>query len=454
MDITIIFQMIIMAFVAVALYTFIGFIPGTDETSVLMPITLAVILAGMEPIVVLTFFIAAIVTLNLINAIPTALVGLPGGVMSSPMMEHALFLKSKGKSALVIKKMAVGSLIGVMISIPISLLLAGILAPFGASIKAMGPLLLFLGAIFLSLISKNKVLSLISIVPMAILFMSLRHLYWGIGVVPQDVNITTSFFLGITIGPLIVSLFNLLNKEARSLVTVKEKKDIVIPSDSKLSKTLNPFKILSREEIKNASIGAVLVNFLFVLSPVGLTILFGELLSNRIKDPVKKATTAITSMSALVQSTYLSGIIIPLIAIGIPLSPTAIGPGGALFNAPPVFSLENNLHHILSKSEFIVAILIGAIIAVTITYVITNRFAGKISGFVLKKIPHEAVLGLFISFIFLLAYMDAGLINIFGVLLIGIVSGTLNKMGVNYGVQFMTLYAAPFIIEKIMFFYI
>ena len=46
--------------------------------------------------------------------------------------------------------------------------------------------------------------------------------------------------------------------------------------------------------------------------------------------------------------------------------------------------------------------------------------------------------------------MDAGLINIFGVLLIGITCGTLNKMGVNYGIQFMTLYAAPWIIEKII----
>ena len=147
-----------------------------------------------------------------------------------------------------------------------------------------------------------------------------------------------------------------------------------------------------------------------------------------------------------------SDLIIPLMAIGMPLSPTSIGPGGALFNAPPVFSLENNIHHLLSKGEFVAAILIGSTIAVSITYYITNRFASSISAFVLKKIPHEAILGLFISFIFLLAYMDAGLINIFGVLLIGITCGSLNKMGVNYGIQFMTLYAAPFIIEKIILF--
>lgn len=450
MTFNLILQMILASLLAVVIYVIIGFIPGTDETSVLMPITLTVVLSGVEPIVVLSFFIAAIVTLNLTNAIPTALVGLPGGVMSSPMMEHSLYLKERGLSARVIKKMAVGSLIGVIVSVPISLALANILAPYGESIKEYAPLLFILGAIFLSLIGKNKILSLISIIPMSILFMGLRHLYWGIGVVPEGVNISTSFFLGITIGPLIVSLFSLLNKTERDKMLRTEKKKIVIPRDKEAEKTLNPLKIVTKDEIKKASISALLANFLFVLSPVGLTILIGEAMANREKDPVKKANTAITTMSALTQATYISGITIPLIALGMPLSPTSIGPGSALFNAEPVFSVDHNLHHILSKGEFILAIVLGALIAVSITYIITNRYAGKISTFVLKKIPHEAILGLFISFILLLAYMDAGLINIFGVLLIGITCGTLNKLGVNYGVQFMTLYAAPWIISKLI----
>lgn len=452
MDSLLLLQMILAALGAVIIYIFIGFIPGTDETSVLMPITLTVVLAGVQPIVVLTFFIAAIVTLNLTNAIPTALVGLPGGVMSSPMMEHSLFLKDRGMSALVIKKMAVGALIGVGISIPMALVLANILAPYAKNIQALAPLLFFIGAIFLSIIGKNKILSLFSIVPMAILFMGLRHLYWGIGVVPKNANITTSFFLGITIGPLIVSLLTLLNRKSLQSMIIEDKKKVLIPNDAVLSKTLNPFKILTKTEMKKASIPALIVSFLFVLSPVGLTILLGESVASREKDPVNRATTAITTMSALAQATYLSGIIIPLIALGIPLSPTAIGPGSALFNAPPVFTVDNNLHHMLSSWEFVAAILVGAIIAVAITYYIANRFAGKISTFVLQKIPHEAIIGLFISLILLLSYMDAGLINIFGVLLIGITCGTLNKMGVNYGVQFMTLYASPWIIEKLALF--
>lgn len=450
MTIQLLGQMVFMAVLAVVIYTIIGFIPGTDETSVLLPITLVVVLSGVAPIVALTFFVSAIVTLNLVNAIPTALVGLPGGVMSSPMMDHSLYVKKEGRSAEVIKKMAVGSLIGVVISIPISLLLASLLAPYAESLKEMSSLLLLIGAIVLSLLSKQKLLSLVSIIPLAILFMGLRHLYWGIGIVPSDKTITTSFFLGITIGPLIVSLLNLINKDKRKEMSVDGNKEISIPSTNKGSMSLNPFKILTKEEFKNSVIGSVIVNFFFVLSPVGLTILVGETLNNRIKDSMDKALNTITTMSSVIQATYLSGLIIPLMAVGLPLSPVASGPAGALFNAEPVFTLDNNIHHLLSKPQFVIAVVVGALIAISLTYVIINRYASSMSAFVLKKIPHEAILGLFISFIVLLAYMDAGLINVFGVMLIGITCGTLNKMGVNYGIQFMTLYASPFIIQLLI----
>ncbi|WP_242596270.1 tripartite tricarboxylate transporter permease [Enterococcus plantarum] len=150
MDAGLIFQMLLAVLGAIILYTFIGFVPGTDETSVLMPVTLAVVLAGVQPIVVLTFFIAAIITLNLMNAIPTALVGLPGGVLSTPMIEHALYLKERGMAATSIKKMATGSIIGTAVAIPVSLLLANILAPFSDSVKEYAPLLFVFGAVFLS----------------------------------------------------------------------------------------------------------------------------------------------------------------------------------------------------------------------------------------------------------------------------------------------------------------
>ena len=99
MSLTMLALMLVAVLAAVVLYSFIGFIPGTDETSVLASVTLALVLSGAAPEVVLSFFISAIVTLNLMNAIPTALVGLPGGVMSAPLMEHAVLLRSKGMAS-------------------------------------------------------------------------------------------------------------------------------------------------------------------------------------------------------------------------------------------------------------------------------------------------------------------------------------------------------------------
>ncbi|MBL1223693.1 tripartite tricarboxylate transporter permease [Enterococcus sp. BWR-S5] len=451
MDISLLLQMLLAIFGAIVLYTFIGFVPGTDETSVLMPVTLALVLSGVKPIVVLTFFIAAIITLNLMNAIPTALVGLPGGVMSTPMIEHALFLKDKGLAATSIKKMATGSIIGTVVAIPVSLLLANILAPFSESVKAYASLLFVFGAVFLALIGKNKLFALLSIIPLALLFQGLRYLYWGIGAVPQEKNVTTSFFLGITIGPLIVSLLGLLNKQKRDQLPRHDKKKITIKKVNESDSLKHPLKTVTKKEAGTSAVVSLLSNFLFFLSPVGLTILFGEITANKEKDPVKKASMAITSMSALSHATYLSGVIIPLIALGIPLSPVAVGPANALFNAPPVFTLDNNIHHLLSRSEFIFSILLAAVITSIVTYFIAMKYAQQMTAFVLKKIPHEAILGLFIGFILLLAYMDAGLINIFGVLLVGIVCGTLNTMGVNYGVQFMILYAAPWITAHLLF---
>ncbi len=446
MDPMILLSMVVAAITAVAIYTFIGFIPGTDETSVLLPISMAVVLMGVDPIIVLTFFIASIVTLNITNTMPTALVGLPGGVMSSAMIEHAIYIKGEGRSAKIIKKMVAASALGVVISVPVALLLANLIAPFAANIRPYAPYLFVFGAIFLSLISRHKVLSLFSILPLAMLFQGLRHLYWGTGVVPPDVTITISFFLGITIGPLLVSLFALLNRENFEKMRVKQHKAISVPKDDHET-SLNPFRILDKEERRNLSFGALIVNFLFVLSPVGLTILIGESIGRRFKTGMKKATLSITSMSAVVQATYLSGIIIPLLALGIPLSPVSLGPGAALYNAPPVLSLDNNLHHLLTGSQFAFAVITGAIIALSLSYILISRYAGAITNFIMVKIPHEAVLGLFIGFIVLLAFIDGGTINIFGVLLVGLVAGSLNKMGVNYGVQFMSLYAAPFLVD-------
>jgi len=435
---------------AVVLYTFIGFIPGTDETSVLAPVTLAIVLAGAPPQVVLAFFISAIVTLNLMNGIPTALVGLPGGVMSAPLMEHSLFLRGKGLASDTIRKMAVGSTIGTVVSIPLSFALAGLLAPLAGPIKAQTNIILAAGAVLLALLGKNRILALISIIPMAILFQALPALYHAAGIIPAEKKVSISFFLGITVGPMLITLLELLNAKRREALPHGGHTKTTLLRSGFESHQLMPGRLVTQSEGWWSAGMAAASTPLFVLSPVGLTFLLGEASVARHKeDHVQRSQRAVTVMSALTHSTYLAGVIIPLVALGIPISGVSAGPAGPLFNAPPVYSLENNLHHLLQLPEFILAVTVGALISVVITYVIAVRWSSQITYFVMRRIPHEAVLALFTAFILLLAYIDAGIPNIFGVLLIGVVCGTLNRLGVNYGVQFMTLYAAPGIVAAL-----
>src|SRR5699024_711864 len=405
--------------------------------------TLVLVLAGLEPVVILTFFISAIVAKKLTDSIPVAIAGIPGGVMSAPMVDHAMVLKKHGMPDVSIRKMASGSVIGTIIGVPLSLLLAGLIAPWGDQITQYSDQIFFAGAIFLALMTENRWLALISIVPFSLLIQGLRELYWGLGVVPEDTTVFTSFFLGITIGPVILKLFELLNIDIRKAMPRYDKKEIKVKRRKSEKGFPNPFKILNKKEIGTTSISSTLGVLTFFMSPVGMTIFIGETLTSRIKDPVKRAARAISSMDGLTNSGYIAGILVPLIALGVPLSPTALGLGIALFNAPPVFDFDHNLHHILSMGDFVIAILIGAVIAISLTYYVTIKYSQQICAFVFKYIPHEAMLGLFFGLVLMLAYMDAGWINIGGVLLVGLVAGMLHRWGVNYGVLFMTLYAAP-----------
>jgi len=443
-------QMFIAALAATFIYTIVGAIPGADETATVAPVTLVLILAGVEPIVVLSFFIAAIIACKLIDAVPISVAGIPAGVMSTPLVEHALILKAKGLADLSIRKIAAGAILGTIVSIPVSLLLASVIAPYAETVKAYGGLVFFVGGVLLALMSKHKILSLAAFLPMAILIQGLRHLYWGVGAVSQDKTVFISFFLGITIGPAILSLFELLNKEKRLSLMTHDLETITLASDSHIKGFPNPFKILTKKETFYGSLASLVGSMAFMLSPVGLTIFLGEFVAAREKDPIKKASLAVSTMEALAQGTYISGTLIPLIALGIPLSPMAIGPANPLFNAPPVFTLDNNLHHILSTSDFVIATLIGAFVACMLTFYIAVKYSKQISIFVFKKIPHEAFIGLFISLVILLAYMDGGFINVAGVTVVGLFAGLLHRMGVNYGVLFMALYSAPWLIGKIL----
>lgn len=448
MDILLLIQMIVAAILGTVLYTLIGVAPGTDETAVLAPVTLAIVLAGVHPMVVLCFFIAAIVAKKLTDSIPVAVAGIPGGVMAAPMVEHAVQLKSLGYADTSIRKMASGSVIGTLVSVPLSLLLARALIPLGPVISKHAGLIFFLGAIFLALMAREKLISLLIIVPFGVLITALRHFYWGIGAVPEGTTPFVSFFLAITIGPMILNMLELAVGNKRKEMERADGKLIELaPEKPHEGKIPNPFAILDGSEKIGAVLASILGTISFFMSPVGMTIFIGESIAARVKDVAKKASMAISTMDAVTNASYLAGTLIPLIALGVPLSPMAIGPANALFNAPPVLTLEKNLHHILTFGNISFATVLGAIIAIIITYPITIKYSRPICLFVFKRIPHESLLAMFFTLVMILAYMDAGFSGMIGVIVLSMVAGVINRWGVNYGVQFMVLYAAPWMVS-------
>lgn len=449
MEIELLSQMLIASLLGTFIYIIIGVVPGTDETAVIAPITLAIVLAGFHPMVVLSFFMSAVIAHKLTDSVPVAVAGIPGGVMATPMVEHALILKRHGKSDTSIEKMISGSVIGTLVSLPVSILLAGILVEFADPIRTYANPILFGGAILLALLSKRRWLALAVIIPFALVIQGLRMFYWEIGAVPEGTNVFISFFLGITIGPVIVTLLELLNKKKRQTMVRNQKNHIQLNAVERKKGFPNPFKVLTKKEVGFSSIASLVGSATFILSAVGMTTLLGELFSKSEKDPVKRSSLAIAVMEALANATYIAGALIPLIALGIPLSSVALGPANPLFNAPPVHTLDHNMYHILDFSDFIIASVIGVGVALVITYFIVMKYSREICLFVFKFIPHEAILGLFLGLVLLLAYMDAGWVNIIGVLVIGIIAGTLHRKGVNFGVQFMILYSAPWLVSSL-----
>lgn len=443
MTLELLLGMVIAALAGTVLYTILGIIPGTDETAVIAPVTLALVLLGIEPIFVFTFFMAAIIAHKVTDSVPVAVAGIPGGVMAAPMVEHAVQFKKHGQADLSIRKMASGSVIGTLVAVPISFLFAWVLMPVADWVQNYSGPLFFFGAILLALLAKNRLVSLVAIIPFMLLVQGLRHLYWATGVVPEGRNVFTPFFLGITIGPVIITLLELMNKDKRERMNRFPQRIISLTKQKRKMRMPNPFTILTIKETILSGLASLIGSITFILSAVGTTTLIGELFSNFEKDRLKKSSLAIACMEALANATYISGILIPLIAFGIPFSSVSLGPGLPLFQAPPVFDENYNMHHALTIQEIFISTLVGAGIALFITYYLVVKYSREISAFVFKWIPHEAIIGLFVGLVFLLGYIDAGWINIAGVLLVSIVAGSLHRLGVSFGVLFMALYSAP-----------
>lgn len=443
-----------MGLLGAVVFSGIGLISGSDETTTLAPLTLLVVLLGVPAPGVLTFFLAGAVSKHMTHAVPTALLGIPGDTMATPLMREANFLRSLGVPHIALRKMISGAVIAALIALPMAVLFATLLTPFGDVIKHTAPWVFLVAAIAIAWFSKGRLAAVFALVPFVMIIIGLQSVTAQAGV-----KLSVSYFLGIAIGPLIAALFTMLAPAERAKMKRDEPRAFSLAPDVKSWGGFfpNPLRVLDKKQTMWTALTAALSSATFVFSPVAMTVIMGELVGSRVKHVYHRLTTVITARNGVTESTYIAEALIPLIAFGLPLSPVAAGPAAPLFNAPPRFTVDaasgevQNLHTMLSGSEFLGYGLLAVVVAILVAYPFTMNYAYKAAAFVSRKISHEAVISTFIGLILVIGMWEGGLLGLAVIVTVGLVGGFLSRfLGFNIGVQFMGYYIAVLTVPAII----
>jgi putative tricarboxylic transport membrane protein len=440
---------ILFAFIGAIVFSLIGLISGTDETAVMVPLTLLVVLLGTPPAAIFSFFMAAVLAKHLTHAVPTALMGIPGDTTAVPLIDHANTLRRMGMPHVALRKMISGGIIGAFIALPTAVLLGQFLGQFADFFKSSSGIIFTIAAVLIAFFSQGRWVSILMIIPFAFFIKSLDMISFSI----LDKHLAISFFLGIAIGPMFSDILIATSSSAKRAIEKSEPKKYQLAPETKMWKGFfpNPLKILSGEQKFFTAVTTFISSLTFVFSPVGMTSLMGEIVGSRTKGAYKKSTTSLAVMNGVTESTYIAETIIPLIAFGIPLSPVALGPASPLFIAPPVFTIDpvNNLHTYLTSWDFFLYGAIGLIVAALIAYPFTMNYARKASVLVMKYISQEAIVAMFIGLACLLAFHEGQVVGIVLTFTVAAVGGLLNRiLGIGAGVQFMVFYASAWIMLK------
>jgi len=208
---------------------------------------------------------------------------------------------------------------------------------------------------------------------------------------------------------------------------------------------LNPFGVLGRRQTKIVALAGALTSFVFVLSPVGMTVLVGEIVGKFRGSALKKFLDKLVAMDAVTNSTYIAETLIPLIALGLPLSPMALGPAAPLFNAPPRFTTEplNNIHTLMPARAIAGYAVLGSTVGVAVAYILSVQRSRTWCVWTLKHVRMEALMSAFSGLAAVLAFSEAGIVGILAAFTTAIFSGLLHRFfNLHLGVLYMSFYAA------------
>ncbi|MCG6539739.1 tripartite tricarboxylate transporter permease [Pseudomonas sp. KSR10] len=443
-----------MGLIGAVVFAGIGLISGSDETTTLAPLTLLVVLLGVPPEGVFTFFLAGAVAKHMTHAVPTALLGIPGDTMATPLMAEANYLRKLGVPHIALRKMISGGAVAALVAVPLSVLFALLLAPFGDVIKEFAPWVFLCAALLIAYFSAGRWASVLTLVPFVLVIVALQSL-----TAQHGVKLGVSYFLGIAIGPLIASLFALTSPGERIRMQRENVRVFSLSPDVKSwgGYFPNPLKVLDKRQTHMTLATAAVSSATFVFSPVAMTVILGEVVGARIKHAYHRLTTVITARNGVTEATYIAEALIPLIAFGLPLSPVAAGPAAPLFNAPPRFSVDsatgeiNNLHTLLSTWEFFGYGMLAVITAILVAYPFAMNFAHRAASFVSRKVSHEAVIATFVGLILVIGIWEGGLLGLMVILTVGLLGGFLSRfLGFTVGVQFMGFYTAVLTVPALL----
>jgi hypothetical protein len=366
--------------------------------------------------------------------------------MAAPLLQQAVLLRALGVPHIALRKMLSAGIIGGVVAVPLAVIFAIVLAPFGASIGKAAPWIFLAAALAIAYHTAGRWSSVLLLVPFVLLIVGLRTLTEKYGV-----KLTISYYLGIAIGPLIADLFAVLSPVERRKMRRAGMSTFSLAPDVKAwgGYFPNPLRVLDRQQTMWAVVTGAVSSATFVFSPIAMTVILGELVGARIKHSYQRLTTVIAVRNAVTEATFIAEVTIPLMAFGLPLSPIAAGPAAALFNAPPRFSADaatghiNNLHTLMSGWEFLGYGLLSVLLAALISYPLAMNYAHRAASFVSRRLSHEAIIAVFAGLIVVIGTWEGQALGLLVILTVGLFGGLLSRLfAFNTGVQFMGYYVA------------
>src|SRR5699024_6730030 len=144
------------ALLAAVLFTGIGLISGTDETAIVAPLPLLVILIRVPPAGVIAFFLAAIISTPISHAVPTTLLGTPGDTTALPVRPAAPLLRSLGMPHVALQTAFSGGVLSAITASPLSIIFALGLTRSAEAIGAAAPWIFGAAAVLVADTSKGK----------------------------------------------------------------------------------------------------------------------------------------------------------------------------------------------------------------------------------------------------------------------------------------------------------